>query len=400
MDFAFYIGKRYLFTKSSSNAINIMTLIAATGIVVTAAALFIVLSGFGGLKAFSLGFSSIVDPDLKIVASKGKSFNVSQKDYRELLNINGVTAISKVIEDRSILEFENKNLLVTLKGVDDNFLKVSKIDSMVVMGQWFTADTGQIVSGWGIANNLSFGVLDYGKAPKLYVPKPGKGQISSIKDAYSTISAVNIGIFQINEDLDNTYVFTDIANARRLLGFDTDAVSAIEIKCLPGANENDTRKAIENIFGNTVAIKNKTQLNDALYKMLNTEHLVVYLIFTLIIIIALFNVVGALIMMVLDKKRLLHTLFNLGATVKDIRRIFFFQGSLMTIFGGIAGLILGIALVLLQKQFALVMLTTSLPYPVTFEVANVFIVLATISILGIVASKLAASRIDENLVKP
>lgn len=400
MNFSLYIAKRYLFTKSGSNAINIMTFIAATGVVVTAAALFIVLSGFGGLKEFSLGFSSVVDPDLKVIANKGKSFSISQNEYDALNGIKGIVSTSKIIEERAILEFENKNFLVTLKGVDEHFLKVSKIDSMVTLGNWFKPGTGQIVSGWGIAHNLSFGVLDYGKVLRLYVPKPGKGQITSVKGAFNSLTAVNIGIFQINEDLDNTYVFTDIVNARYLLDYGPEQVSALEIKRNPDVDENEIRSAIEKILGDRTIIKNKAQLNDALYKMLNTENLVVYLIFTLIVIIALFNVVGALIMMVLDKKGSLHTLFNLGATIKDIRRIFFLQGSLMTVFGGMVGLVLGVGIVVAQKQFSLVMLTASLPYPVTLNALNAFIVLSTISILGIVASKLASSRITENLVNP
>ena len=150
---------------------------------------------------------------------------------------------------------------------------------------------------------------------------------------------------------------------------------------------------------NTIIIKNRAQLNDALYKMLNTENLVVYLIFTLVIIIALFNVIGALIMMILDKKASLHTLFNLGTTSKDIKRIFFLQGSLMSIIAGIVGLVIGLIVVALQKQFDLVMITPSLPYPVTIELINIFIVLITITVLGLLASKIASARISETLIK-
>lgn len=399
MNFALYIAKRYLFTKSSSNAINIMTIIAASGVVIAAAALFIVLSGFAGLKDFSLGFSSVVDPDLKVLPSSGKSFVVHQNDSVSLVSIPGVASFSKVIEERVILEFNNKKVLSTLKGVDDNYLNVTRMDSMITQGRWFESGSGQIVSGWGIAHNLSMGILDYGRVPKIYVPKPGKGQISSMKGAFNTITAVNIGVFQINEDLDNTYVFTDIVNARQLLNYDREQNSAIEFKLRPNADEGLVRDHLNQMFGDRIVIKNRAQLNDSLYKMLNTENLAVYLIFTLVIIIALFNVIGALIMMILDKKGSLNTLFNLGATTQDIKRIFFLQGSLMAILGGVVGVGIGILIVFLQIKFELVMLTPSLPYPVTLEVMNILIVLTTIIVLGFVASKIASERISESLVR-
>lgn len=399
MNFALYIAKRYLFTKSSRNAINIMTLIAASGVVITAAALFVVLSGFGGLKEFSLGFSTVVDPDLKLLPAQGKSFFLTEADSISLKNMEGVASFSSIIEERVIIEFDNKNVLATLKGVDKNYLNVTHMDSMITQGRWFEPGSGQIVTGWGIAHNLSMGVLDFGKNPKIYVPKPGKGQIGSIKGAFSTMTAVNIGVFQINEDLDNTFVFTDIANANYLLNYDSNQISAIELQLNSNAEEPKVTEAILSVFGDRIIIKNRAQLNDALYKMLNTENLAVYLIFTLVIIIALFNVIGALIMMILDKKSSLHTLFNLGATTKDIKRIFFIQGSLMAILGGFLGVAIGIVLVFLQQKFAFVMLTTSLPYPVTLEIMNAFVVLGTIIILGVLASKIASSRISETLVR-
>ncbi|MEZ4801517.1 MAG: ABC transporter permease [Gelidibacter sp.] len=399
MDFALYIAKRYLFTKSSSNAINIMTIIAASGVIIAAAALFIVLSGFGGLKDFSLGFSTVVDPDLKVLPAQGKSFILTTSDSASLKKIQGVSSFSKIIEERVIIEFDNKNVLATLKGVDNNYLHVTRVDSMITQGRWFEPGSGQIVSGWGIAHNLSMGILDYGRTPKIYVPKPGKGQINSVKGAFNTITAVNIGVFQINEDLDNSYVFTDIVNAEYLLNYQKNQVSSIDLKLKPTADESQVTNALLKIFGDKAIVKNRAQLNDALYKMLNTENLAVYLIFTLVIIIALFNVIGALIMMILDKKGSLHTLFNLGATTKEIKQIFFLQGSLMTVLGGIIGVIIGVLLVFLQQQFALVMLTTSLPYPVTLELMNAFIVLVTISVLGLMASKIASGRISEKLVR-
>jgi lipoprotein-releasing system permease protein len=193
-------------------------------------------------------------------------------------------------------------------------------------------------------------------------------------------------------------VYANIETVRYLLSFQPEQISALELKLNETADENIIKDKILNVLGNRVEIKNRAQLNGALYKMLNTENIVVYLIFTLVIIIALFNVIGALIMMILDKKESLYTLFNLGTTTDDIKRIFFLQGTLMTVLGGVIGLTIGFIVVFLQQQFDLVMITPSLPYPVTIKAINFAIVLLTIGSLGIVASKIASSRINKTLV--
>jgi len=399
VNFPLYIAKRYLFSKSSNNAINIMTLIASGGVIIAAAALFIVLSVFAGLKDYSLNFSSFVDPDLKVLPSEGKSFQWTENDINALLKIEGVAAYSAIIEERIIIKSENKNLIATLKGVDKNYLNVTNIDSMVTKGYWVRPDSHEVVSGWGISNNLSFGILDFRKSLSLYVPKAGKGQASSAKGYYNSVYVNNVGLFEINEELNNNYIFSDITLAKQLLSYQDDQLSAIELKLKPDTKEEEIRTQLEATFGNKITIKNRAQLNDALFKMLNTENLAVYLIFTLVIIIALFNVIGAIIMMILDKKKSLNTLFNLGTETKTIKSIFFLQGSLMTVVSGLIGVSIGLVIVLLQLSFELVMLTPDLPYPVRINFFNVFIVLATIFTLGIIASKIASQRITQGLIK-
>lgn len=375
-----------------------MTIIAASGTIIASAALFIVLSGFAGLKEFSLRFSSFIDPDLKAIPTVGKSFSLTEKQLEALNAIDAIASYSKTIEERAIIQFDQKQQIISIKGVDNNYKKVTSIDSMVIYGRWLEDGTSQIVTGGGISNKLSIGVLDMTKSLTLSVPKPGKGQIASVKGAFNTITVFNIGVFNINETLNYEYVFADFETVKQLLNYTENQVSALEFKLQPNAEESEVTKVLQTILGNTVQIKNRAQLNDALYKMLNTENVAVYLIFTLVIIIALFNVIGALIMMILDKKESIHTLFNLGATTKDIRRIFFLQGSLMTILGGFIGLVLGFAIVFMQQQFALVMIIPSEPYPVVIKAINFVLVLVTITILGLLASKLASQRITKNLV--
>jgi lipoprotein-releasing system permease protein len=399
MNFSLYIAKRYLFSKSSNNAINIMTIIAASGTIIASAALFIVLSGFAGLKEFSLRFSSYVDPDLKVVPIQGKSFSLSEQQLKALNAIDAIASYSKIIEERAIVQFDQKQQIITLKGVDANYKKVTSIDSMVIYGRWLENGTTQVVSGGGISNKLSIGVLDMSKRLTISVPKPGKGQITSVKGAFNTIKVFNIGVFNINESLNYEYIYADIETVKQLLNYNDNQVSAVEFKLKPNADESEVITTLNTILGSGTQVKNRAQLNDALYKMLNTENVAVYLIFTLVIIIALFNVIGALIMMILDKKESLHTLFNLGATTKEIRRIFFLQGSLMTILGGVIGLTLGFIIVFLQQQFSLVMIIPSEPYPVVIKTINFIIVLVTITSLGLLSAQLASQRITENLVK-
>lgn len=376
-----------------------MTLIASGGVVIASAALLIVLSVFAGLKDFSLQFSSFVDPDLKLIPVEGKSFEWTNEDESKLLKISGIVNHSEIIEERIIIKSENKNLLATLKGVDQTYLDVTKIDSMITKGNWISPEGNEVVAGWGISNKLSFGVFDYLKPLSLYVPKPGKGQISSLRGAYNAVFVNNVGLFDINEELNDEYVFTNIELARGLLNYSENQISSLELKLLEDADEGYIRNQLQSTFNSRFIIKNREQLNDALFKMLNTENLAIYLIFTLVIIIALFNVIGAIIMMILDKKKSLNTLFNLGTEPKTIKSIFFFQGSLMTIVSGIIGVSIGVLIVVIQQSFELVMLTPELPYPVRLNILNVIIVIATIFTLGILASRIASQRITKQLIQ-
>lgn len=399
MSFPLHIAKRYLRSKSTNNAINFITYIALIGVILGSASLFIVLSGFAGLKDFTLQFTSQVDPDLKAEAALGKSFFLTQEEISRLENLKDIVNFSKIVEERVFLASDDKNTLAVIKGVDEHFQNVVAVDSTLDYGSWFEQKSNQLVVGWGISNSLSLGVLNFTKPLTIYVPKPGKGQITSTKNAFNSIKAINVGVFYINETLNDTYIFAPIDLAKNLLNYESNQISSIEFKLNDGADENQVKNNIKAILGDKVILKNRTQLNDALYKMLNTENLAVYLIFTLVLIIAFFNVIGSLIMMILDKKQSLNTLFNIGATVKDIRKIFFFQGSLMSVIGGLMGLVLALIITALQKVFSLVMITPTLPYPITIKVENFFIVFLTISVLGIVASKIASVRITKTLVQ-
>ena len=392
MNFPFYIARRYLFSKSSSNAINIITIIAAIGVFAGAFSLFIVLSGFTGLKEFSLSFSNKFDPDLKVLPERGKNFHLSEEEKGKLGNIEGIASFSEVVEERVFLDFKSKNKMAQIKGVDENYLKVNQLDSAIVFGVWFAEEESQVVIGNGISHELSLGPFVYTDLLEIYVPKPGTGQITDPRDAFTEEDVIVSGIYSINEELDDKYVFSSIDFARNLLSLEEDQITGIEIKLAPEADPERVKEQIQQVIEAPIQIKNRAQLNDALYKMLNTENLAVYLIFTLVLIIALFNVVGSIIMVVLDKRENIKTLYSLGATPEQIRNIFFAQGVFMTILGGSIGLLSGVILVYLQLQYNLVMITPTLPYPVVITWQNAMVVILTISALGIIASYIAASR--------
>lgn len=400
MNFSLYIAKRYLFSKSSNNAINIITIIAAIGVVVGAFSLFIVLSGFSGLKDFSLQFTTVFDSDLKVLPESGKTIEFSKAQREELKNLKGIETFSEIIEERIFLHYKGKNHIAYIKGVDSLYGKVTQLDSIIYFGDWLEPKKHEVVVGYSIIAKLSMGVRDYSDLLEIYVPKPGTGQINTMDptQAFNKENVVVSGVYQVNEDLDGKYVFTDIDFARNLLSLDSSKISSIEIKLKPNTSEKEVRKDIEKIFPLEILIKNRIQQNDALYKMLNTENIAVYLIFTLVLIIALFNVIGSIIMMILDKQKNIKTLHNMGASLEEIRRIFFLQGTLMTVLGGILGIMVGIIAVSLQLKYGFINITSTLPYPVKLKPINGFIVFVTISVLGIIASWIAASRVREKLI--
>lgn len=387
-----------MFSKSSKNAINIIARIAISAVVVGSLVLFIVLSGFSGLRDFSLQFTNIFDSDLKIYPVQGKTISFSETSENQLKNIEGIEAYSKVVEERIFLQYRGKNHIAYIKGVDENFKKIIPIDSILFLNKWLKQGQDEVVIGLGTSQKLSMGVLDYSNLLEIYVPKPGTGQITNPANAFTKRRVVASGMYSVNQDLDSKYVFSDINFARSLLNLDSTKVTSIELKLLPEANEKEIKQQIEAVFSEDISIKNRIQQNDGLYKMLNIENLFVYIFVSLIAAIAIFNIAGTIIMTILEKRGNIKTFSSLGLTVSEIRKIFFYKGLLMTLIGLLIGLSLGIILVLLQEQFGFVPITPTLPYPVRLEIINVIIVFVTILALGGIASKIAATRVSEKLI--
>jgi lipoprotein-releasing system permease protein len=377
----------------------VITFIASFGIIVGAMALFVVLSVFSGLRDFSLSFSNATDPDIRIETLAGKSFFISEKQEAQLQSSKEFTKYTKIVEERALFYYKNKEQVAYLKGVDANFCKVNAFDTLLYAGDWLEPNTNQVVVGSSISRKLTLGLFDFNNVLEVYIPKPGSGLIENPEDAFNKSPLLTSGIFQINEEIDEKYIFCSIPLAQALLNYKPNQLTNIDFKLAPNVSETDAIETINKIFPNQVKVKNRAQLNDALYKMLNTENIVVYLIFTLVIIIALFNLIGAIIMMIIEKKNNLKTLYNLGTEIKYLKNIFLFQGNIISVFGGILGLILGIFIVLVQQQFELIMINSTLAYPVVFEAKNVLLVLFTIVILGFIASKIASSTVTKKLLE-
>ena len=384
------IAWRYFFSKSGQTVINRINSIALLVIIVATSALMIVLSAFSGLKDFGLSFSNIFDPDFRIIPKLGKTISLDSSKIHRLEKVDGIKAFSPILEEKVFLSFKEKNQVAHLKGVGLDYLNVIPADSLVSVGEWLVPESNAIVAGYGIGADMSLGVYDYGSFLNISIPR--KNLNSSLRqNPFYTQQAVTIGLYQISEDIDQKYIFSTLVFARDLLQYPQNVFSSIEIKASPEANSKDLKKKIQKIMGDSVQIKDRTQINTALYKMLNTEHLAIYLIFTLVLIVALFNVVGALVMMILDKKPQMNILKAMGITQHQLGQTFFLLGMMIVLFGGIIGLVLSSVLILIQQWDPFINIPgTSLAYPVKWEFENIIIVMGTLLLLGSLASAWAS----------
>ncbi|MCW1147969.1 ABC transporter permease [Flavobacterium lacisediminis] len=397
MNLSFYIAKRYAVSFSKNKAINIITGIASVGIIASTMALFVFLSVFSGLKEFSLNFANASDPDLRIETTTGKTFVVTPKQEELLKKSNNIVSYSKIIEERVYFMYDNKELVAHIKGVDNQFIQVTDFNNHLYAGEWFETNSEHVVVGADISRKLGLGLFDYNNGLEAYAPKPGKGNIENPNEAFNKVLLFPSGIYSINEELDGKYVFCSIDLAHAFLDIKNNEITNLEIKLKPNVNENQVREELTSILGNSIKIKNRAQLNDSLYKMLQSENLFIYLFSTLVVILTLFCLAGAIVMIIIDKRDNLKTLYNIGVTQTSIRTIFFTQGIIITLFGLVIGLGLAIVIILLQQYFSFIMITPTMPYPVLFEWQNMVIVIMTIVILGLVSSWIASGTVNKKL---
>jgi len=382
-----YIAKRYLFAKKSRNAINVISSISVAGVTVGTMALIIVLSVFNGLETLVRSIFNTFDPDLKITSVEGKTFVPDTAALSLLSNINGVACYSLCVEENALLRYGDKQYVASIKGVDGNYAQVTGIDSSMWDGEFILrSDKGRpfAIPGIGIANFLGIRV-NFIESLNIYVPKRTGTADLNPEDAFIRNFIIPSGIYQVEQEYDSKYVFIPIDFARELLEYDSE-VTSLEIKFEEGAKEAVVQKEVIRLFGKEFMVQNKYEQQEIFYKVMRSERIAIFFILTLILIIASFSIIGSLTMLIIEKERDIGILRSLGADNMLIRKIFIFEGWLISIFGAFTGIVLGFAVCWVQQKYGLVRLqsdsTIVNAYPVVMKIKDFIIVPATVLMIG------------------
>jgi lipoprotein-releasing system permease protein len=378
-----------LVSKKSNNAINIISWISITAIAITTAALIIILSAMNGLTGTVANLYNVFEPDLKVTVVKGKYFEANDKLVSEIKAIDGVKIISKTLSDKALLKNIDKQTLVTIVGVDGNFSKVAQIESSVEDGIYGLNELNKsnILLGRGIANQLQVNIREFVNELSIFSPVKGKSGSLNPDDNFNQIYCTPTGIFSLNDEFDYQFAFVNIETAKKLFD-EPNKVSAIQILCEKGKSD-DVQMTLQEKLGDKFEVKNRYQLNDVLFKTLETEKLATFIILAFILIIATFNIIGALTMLIIEKRRDIKTLYSMGASIQLIRNIFMREGFLITGVGAIIGLIIGLFVCWLQMQFHLVKFGDEfiIPYyPIEMQIKDFVWIFGLIMSIGFFAA--------------
>jgi lipoprotein-releasing system permease protein len=382
-----YIAKRYLFAKKSRNAINVISSISVAGVTVGTMALIIVLSVFNGLETLVRSIFNTFDPDLKITPATGKTFIPDSAKLSLLSNVNGIACYSLCLEENALLKYGDKQYVAAIKGVDENYARVTSIDSSMWDGEFILRSAQgrpYAIPGIGIANYLGMRV-NFITPLNIYVPKRTGSADLNPEDAFERNYIFPSGIYQVEQEFDSKYVFIPIDFARELLEYGSE-VTSLEIKFENGARESAVQKAVTRIFDTNFIVQNKYEQQEIFYKVMRSERLAIYFILTLILIIASFSIIGSLTMLIIEKERDIEILRSLGADNTLIRKIFIFEGWLISIIGALAGIVLGFTICWIQQKYGIVRLhSESLimdAYPVVIKIKDFIIVPVTVLLIG------------------
>lgn len=350
MSVSLYIAKRYLVSKKSNNAINIISWISIIAIAVTTGALVVILSAMNGLTGIVANLYNTFEPDIKITATKGKYFEVPKEVLKKIKSIHGVERVSQSISDKVLLKNIDKQALVSVKGVDEEFNKVTAIDSAIIEGTYgLNTDGKKILLGRGVANQLGINMNVFVNELSVFSPVKGKSNSLNPEDNLNQVYCSPSGIFSLNDELDYQFAFVNLTTAREL--FDVqNKVSALEISCKSGETES-AKATLKTTLGPDFIVKDRYELNDVLFKSLETEKLATFIILAFILMIATFNIIGALTMLIIEKRKDIKTLHSLGADLRLIRNIFMREAFLISGIGAAIGLLLGLLICWLQLQF-------------------------------------------------
>ena len=390
MNLSLFIAKRYLVSKKSNNAINIISWISIVAIAITTAALIIILSAMNGLTAVVQDLYQAMEPELKITALNSKYIKSTDDVLTKIKSINGIKTISYSIEENALIKLEDKQAVITVKGVDEQFKTLTRFDTLVEEGTYKLNYNNQYfgVFGKGVVYKLDINLNDFISPISIYAPKRGKTESINPEDAFNKLTVSPAGVFTINDDFDFKYVLVDLKAAQELFDCPNE-FTTIELGLVDGTQVSEIQEVLQTTLGNNYSIKTRYQANDVLFKTLETEKLWTFLILSFILIIATFNIIGALTMLIIEKKKDIKTLYSMGADKGLVQRIFMAEGLLITGVGAIAGLIIGFTICLAQQKFHFVTFDEKyvIPYyPIKIMVKDFIWIITLVMGIGTIAA--------------
>jgi lipoprotein-releasing system permease protein len=385
-----FIAKRYLFAKKSHNVINIISFISMAGIVVGSMGLIIVLSVFNGFGDLVISLYNSFDPDIRITAVEGKTFDPAKVDVQK---IAGVKSVTLSLEESALIKYGDQQFIATIKGVDSSFLNATSIRDKIVDGKPVleSGENNFAITGSTIAYYLSLSLDNPFNVLNVYVPKKGKPvSLVNPEEAFNNRVIRPSGVFAIQQDFDSKYVLVPLRFARDIIG-EPNRVSSMEIMLHPGTDAGQVAAAIQQQVGGSFKAETRLQQHAVLYRILKFEKWAVYMILTFIIIIAVFNIIGSLSILIIEKKKDIGILRSLGANTFQIRNIFISEGVLITMIGALTGMTLGALVCFLQQEFGLIKLENAASfvidsYPVAMKATDFAGVFLTVFVIGAVAS--------------
>ena len=394
MNFPFYIAKRYLFSKKSHNAINVISGISVCGVALATLAMVCTLSVFNGFQDMVATFFTAFDPQVKITSVKGKVFDGSLPVLSQIKNMPEVAVYSESVEDNAMVQYKGRQVMAVIKGVEDNFDKLTPIDSILFgRGELILHDevADYAIPGLQLLSTLGTGIrfLD---PLEVYAPKRGaKINMANPMSSFVSDDLFSSGLtFTVNQEkYDGSYILTSIDFARNLFQYDKE-VSAVNLHLHPTANEKDVISKIKRILGEDFYVQDRYEQQADTFRIMEIEKLISYIFLTFILMIACFNVIGSLSMLIIDKKNDVQTLRNLGASDNQIVRIFLFEGRMISFIGAVAGVILGLILCLVQQEYGIISLGNSGSfvvdsYPVSVHAWDVVLIFITVLVIGFIS---------------
>ena len=393
MNFPFYIARRYLVSKKSHNIINIISGISVVGVAIGAMALIIVLSVFNGFDRLVVSLFSSFNPSIQVTASHGKTFDLGSFPVDKLRKIPGVIHIAEVIEEDALMKYKDNQSIVTLKGVSEEYMQMSGLDTMMAEGNFTLQDGSKdfAILGYGVASVLNANLKDYLNPISVYVPRRDASFAGGFENAFNNEVIFPSGFFQIQYEYDVKYAILPLRFVKKLLLYENER-TALEIGLAKDADLKSIQVQIGKLAGSHFTVKNRFQQQEILYRIMISEKNYIFMILTLILIIATFNVIGTLSMLILDKKKDIAVLQSMGAGQPLIRRIFLMEGLLISVIGAVSGLFLGAVICWVQIRFGLVRLGAAdssfvvSAYPVHMQLTDFLVVFATVMSIGLLAT--------------